>query len=138
MNITERELSAGFRRSMMSTVRGERMRHVVTHNPNNANPREELYIDIPKTKPSSYIVPGSVNLLFDIEVTATEETSDSSCGRDSIRLHTRVSNLHLQGPMEVQQRARRHDRVWSGGDDTGATSGDAQKVSDAPPLWNLL
>ena len=152
MNITERELSNGFRRSMMSTIRGERTRHVVTHNPNSANPGEEPYIDIPKTKPSSCIYPGSMSLLFDIEVTGTKSHFLNNLTRQlQKRLQIRVagetaydctheylistykdlwrSNSERDDMIEYGL-ANQNLRKLISGDDTGATSGDAQKVSD--------
>ena len=53
----------------MSSIRGDRTRHVVTHNPNSVNPGEEPYVDIPKMKGLSCLFPGSLHLVFDIEVT---------------------------------------------------------------------
>ena len=72
MNMKETELIPGFRRSYMVMVKGERTRHVVTMNPNKANPGEELYIDIPKMKIDSCLVPGSLNLLFTFKVSNTK------------------------------------------------------------------
>ena len=40
----------------------------ITLNPSSANPGETLYITIPKLKENVVIVPGSVNLLFDLNV----------------------------------------------------------------------
>ena len=67
MNTTEKELS-GFRRSQMSQIKGERTRHFVTMNPNRASSGEELYIDIPKLKLESCLVPGSLHLCFGFKV----------------------------------------------------------------------
>ena len=39
----------------------------MTLNPNKASPNETLYIDIPKLKPDSCLVPGSLHLLFDFK-----------------------------------------------------------------------
>ena len=61
MNTTEMELVPGFRRSKMTTIRGPRTRSVVTFNPSTISPGEELYINIPKLKPSSCLVPGSLS-----------------------------------------------------------------------------
>ena len=49
MNVTDRtsELNPDFRRSMKTRIQGTRTRHVITFNPNNANPGEEIYVDIP-------------------------------------------------------------------------------------------
>ena len=53
MNTTDRELEPGFRRSKMSTIKGPRTKSVVTFNPTTISPGEELYINIPKLKPTS-------------------------------------------------------------------------------------
>ena len=49
----------------MSTIKGTRTRHVFTMNPIKANPDEQLYVDIPKSKPDNCLVPASLHLLFD-------------------------------------------------------------------------
>ena len=46
----------------MSGIKGNRTRHVVTLNPNSANPEEDLYIDIPKLNPNLCLVPDSLKL----------------------------------------------------------------------------
>ena len=45
-------LYPGYKKSKMSDIKGNRTRHVVTLNPNSANPGEDIYIDIPKLNPS--------------------------------------------------------------------------------------
>ena len=72
MNTKESELRPSFRRSAMSTLRGTRTRHVVMMNPNKVNPGEELYVDIPKLKPDSCLVPGSLHLLFNFKISDTK------------------------------------------------------------------
>ena len=72
MNRTENNLQPGFRRSHMSSIKGYRTRHVITMNPNNTSPGEELYIEIPKLKPDSCLVPGSLHLLFDLKISNTK------------------------------------------------------------------
>ena len=62
-------------RSAMSTIRGIRMRHVVTQNFNKANPCEELYNDIPKLKQDSCPVPPLVHFLFDFNISNTKSCS---------------------------------------------------------------
>ena len=71
MNKQEKELVPGLRRSHMAKIKGERTRHVVTFNPNKASP-EELYIDVPKMKMDSCLVPGSLYLLFNFKVGNTK------------------------------------------------------------------
>ena len=70
MNKKETELIPRFR-SHMATLKGER-RHVVTFNPNKTSPGEELYIDIPKIKLDSCLVPASLHLLFTFKVSNTK------------------------------------------------------------------
>ena len=74
MNRTEEQLIPGFRRSHMSAIKGERTRHVVTMNPNKALPGEELYIDIPKFKPDSCLVPRSLHSLSDFKISNTKSS----------------------------------------------------------------
>jgi hypothetical protein len=71
-NTTEAELRPGFRRKSMSSIKGQRTRSVVTFNPSKISPGEELYIDIPKLKPDSCLVPGSLNLIDDFKVSGTK------------------------------------------------------------------
>ena len=70
MNVTNRtiELDPDFRRMMKTKIRGTRTRHVITFNPNKANPGEVIYIDTPKLKADVCLVPGSLNLMFDFQV----------------------------------------------------------------------
>lgn len=67
MNKTVKELEPEFRRTKDSTIKGKRTRHVITMNPNKANPGETLYANVPKLKPESCLVPGSLHLLFDFK-----------------------------------------------------------------------
>ena len=72
MNRTRSQLTPGFRRSQMASTKGERTRHVVTMNPSKASPGGELYVDIPKLKPDSCLVPGSLHLLFELKISNTK------------------------------------------------------------------
>ena len=60
-------LYPGYKKSKMSDIKGNRKRHVVTLNPNSANPEEDVYIDIPKLTPNLCLVPDSLRLLFDFK-----------------------------------------------------------------------
>ena len=153
MNKTEVELDVGFRRSKMSHVKGDRTRHVVTFNPNSASPGEELYVDIPKLKESSNLVPGSIHLVFDLEVTGTKthfmnNLSKALQKRLQIRLAGETvydcggESLYSTYKDLWMSKSERKDMVEYGitnqntrklisGDDSGATTGDTQKVSDA-------
>ena len=67
MTTRTKELEPGSRRSKMTEIRGTRTRHVVTFNPNKASPGEEIYIDIPKLKADTCLVPDSLHLWFDFK-----------------------------------------------------------------------
>ena len=57
----------------------------ISFNPSSANPGETLYIKIPKLSENIVIVPGSVNLLFDLNVTGHENnTLVNNIGRNLI------------------------------------------------------
>ena len=51
----------------MAGIRGMRTQHVVTFNPNKASLGEEIYIDVPKLKPDTCLVPGCLHLQFDFK-----------------------------------------------------------------------
>ena len=59
-----KELEPGFRPTKMAEIKGTRTRHVVTSNPNKANPCEQIYIDIPKLKSNVCWVPDSLTFKF--------------------------------------------------------------------------
>ena len=70
--MTEQTLQPGYRMSQMASIKGDRTRHRVTFNPNKASPGEEIYVNVPKLKPSSCLVPGSFHFLYDFEVTGVK------------------------------------------------------------------
>ena len=72
MNRLETELIPGFRRSNITSIKGDRTRHLVTMNPSSAQPSDEIYLDIPKLKQASCLVPGSLHLVFDMVITGTK------------------------------------------------------------------
>ena len=154
MNITERELDVGFRRRNMSSIRGDRTRHNITFNPNKASPGEDLYIDIPKFKPSSNLVPGSLHLVFDFEVAGTKTHFMNNlskilqrrlqirlageavydCGGESLYSTYKdlwMSRSERKDMVEYGTTNQNMRKLISGRDDSGATTGDTQKVSDA-------
>lgn len=62
------ELKPGFRRTNRGEIRGERTRHVRTFNSNKAGPGEETYyVNIPKLRAESVLVPDSMSLMFDFK-----------------------------------------------------------------------
>ncbi|CAB4001811.1 Hypothetical predicted protein [Paramuricea clavata] len=152
MNTTERELQPGFRRSRMTSVKGLRTRSVVTFNPTTISPGEELYINIPKLKPDSCLVPGSLALLFDFKNSNTKSHFNNNlskliakrlqvkvagetaydCSRES--LYEIYKDLWLtlgdRNKMTEQGLASENLRKLISGDDSGVKVGDANKVAD--------
>ena len=153
MNIIEKELVPGFRRSHMSTVKGNRKRHVVAFNPNKVSAGEELYIDIPKLKMDSCLVPGSFHLLFNFKVSDTKSWFLNNMlkmlqKRLVVRLagetvyDNSVENIYEVYKDLWKTNSQRLDMVEYGiagedlrklisKDDSGAKTGTTQKVSDA-------
>ena len=152
MNKQEKELVPGFRRSHMSTIKGERTWHVVTFNPNKASP-EELYIDVPKMKMDSCLLPGSPHLLFNFKVSNTKSWFLNNLSKMlQIRLTIRVAgetvydnsgeNLCSVYKDLWKSNSERLDMVEYGignenlrkfisKDDSGAKNRNTQKVSHA-------
>ena len=153
MNSRTSELKPGFRRSKMTEIKGVRTRHVITFNPNKANPGEVIYIDTPKLKPDVCLVPDSLNLMFDFK-----NANDKSWFHNNLgKLLTKELTVKMAGEvvfsntgesiMEVYKdlwkTSKERDNMVEYGianenlrkliskDDTGASSGDDDKVSDA-------
>ena len=161
MNVTNRtiELDPDFRRMMKTKIRGTRTRHVITFNPNKANPGEVIYIDTPKLKGDVCLVPGSLNLMFDFKSKNTKSWFQNNLSK----LLTKELTLKMAGEvvfsntgesvMEVYKDlwrtpkergnlieygiANENLRKLISKDDSGATSGDAEKVSDGL-MFNVL
>ncbi|CAB4016665.1 Hypothetical predicted protein [Paramuricea clavata] len=153
MNTTERELQPGFRRSRMTSVKGPRTRSVVTFNPTTISPGEELYINIPKLKPDSCLVPGSLALLFDFKNSNTKSHFNNNLSKlIAKRLQIKVAGetaydcsgeslyeiykdlwltLGDRKKMTEQGLASENLRKLISGDDSGVKVGDANKVADA-------
>ncbi|CAB4000083.1 Hypothetical predicted protein [Paramuricea clavata] len=153
MNITEMELQPGFRRSRMTTIRGPRTRSVVTFNPTTSSPGEELYTNIPKLKPSSCLVPGSLALLFDfknsntkscfnnnpskllakrLQIKVAGETDYDCSGKSLFEVYKNLClTLGDRKKMIEQGVANENLRKLFSGDDSGKKVGDDSKVADA-------
>ena len=152
MNRTEIELKPGFRRSGLGSIKGDKTRQVVTMNPNKASPGEKLYIDIPKLKQDRCLVPGSLHLLFDLKVSNTKShflnnlsellqkqlqiTLSGETGYDNTE--ESLYSVHKDLYLSKSQRENMIEygigsenlRKLISKDDSGATSGDATKVSE--------
>ena len=136
----------------MSTIKGTRTRHVVILNPNKANPGEELFIDIPKLKPDSGLAPGSLHLLFDFKISNTKswfnnnlskllcerlvikfagETVYDNTGKSYMSVYKDLWKTKTDKLQAVEYGiANEKLRELISKDDSGAYSGDTQKVSD--------
>ena len=75
------ELSAGFRRMQESSIKGNRTRHVITFNPNKAEPEESIYADIPKLNSELCLVPDSFYLLFNFKSKNTKSWFKNNLGK---------------------------------------------------------
>jgi hypothetical protein len=56
-------------------------RHVLTFNPNSAKPGEEIYVNIPKLKADSVLVPDSMALVFDFKNSNTKSWFRNNLGK---------------------------------------------------------
>ena len=146
------ELLPGFKRSKMSEIKGDRKVHVVTLNPNSANPEVELYIDIPKLNPNLCLVPDSLKLLFTFKNSNTKswflnnlskllkkrlvvkfagEIVYDNTGEILLEVFKDLCRLEYERNDMVEYGiANENLRKLISKDDTGATSGNAQKLSD--------
>ena len=129
----------------MTTIRGPRTRSVVTFNPSMISPGEELYINIPKLKPSSCLVPGSLSLLFDFKNSNTKSRFMNNLSKLlAKRLQIKVAgetdyDCSGESLFEVFDRkkmieqgvANENLRKLFSGDDSGKKVGDTSKVADA-------
>jgi hypothetical protein len=62
-------------------ITGSRTRHVLTFNPNSAKPGEEIYVNIPKLKGDSVLVPDSMALVFDFKNSNTKSWFRNNLGK---------------------------------------------------------
>ena len=56
-------------------LKSERLHHVITNNPSSANPKETLYIRIPRLTENTFYVPGSVYLSADVDISGDSKNS---------------------------------------------------------------
>lgn len=140
MNTKESELRPSFRRSAMSTIKGTRTRHVVTMNPNKANPGEELYID------------GSLHLLFNFKVDGAKswfnnnlskllaerlqiklagETVYDNSGESYLSVYKDLWRSKTNRTQSVEYGICNENlRKLISKDDSGSNTGDDDKISD--------
>ncbi|CAB4012683.1 Hypothetical predicted protein [Paramuricea clavata] len=75
------ELMPDFRRMNKAGFIGDRTRHVLTFNPNPAKPGQEIYVNIPKLKADSVLVPDSMALVFDFKNSNTKSWFINNFGK---------------------------------------------------------
>ena len=56
-------------------LKAERHHHIITNNPSSANPKETLYIRIPKLVENTFYVPGTVYLSADVDLSGDAKNS---------------------------------------------------------------
>ena len=146
-------LYPGYKKSRMSEIKGNRVRHTVTLNPNSANPEEEIYIDIPKLNPNLCLVPDSLRLLFNFKNKNTKSWFLNNLSKllkkrlvikfagEIVYDNTGESLLEIYKDLWKPEYERsdvieygignENVRKLISKDDSGAKSGNTQKVSDA-------
>ena len=145
-------LYPGYKKSKMSEIKGNQTRHVVTLNPNSANPEEDIYIDIPKLNPNLCLVPDSLRLLFNFKNKNTKSWFLNNLSKllkkrlvvkfsgEIVYDNTGESLLEIYKDLWKPE-YERSDMIEYGignenvrklisKDDSGVTSGNPQKVSD--------
>ena len=144
-------LYPGYKKSKMSDIKGNRVRHTVTLNPNSANPEEDLYIDIPRLNPSLCLVPDSLRL-FNFKNKNTKswflnnlskllkrrlvvkfagEIVYDNTGESILEIYKDLwKPPHERSNMIEYGIGNENVRKLISKDDSGATSGNTQKVSD--------
>ncbi|CAB3996848.1 Hypothetical predicted protein [Paramuricea clavata] len=75
------ELMPDFRRMNKAEITGDRTRHVLTFNSNSARPEEEIYVNIPKLKADSVLVPDNMALVFDFKNSNTKSWFRNNLGK---------------------------------------------------------
>ena len=146
-----KELEPGFRWSKMAEIKGTRTWHIVTLNPNKGSPGEEIYIDIPKLKTDTCLVPDSLNLQIDFKNANAKSwflnnLSKLLCERFVVKFAGVVCDNTGESIIGVYRdlwktSSERDDMVEHGiagenlrklisKDDSGASSGNNSEVSD--------
>ena len=62
--------------SIFDSMKAERTNTRIAFNPSEANPRDILYIAVPKLAKDVVMVPGSLTLVFDIDLTGGHANND--------------------------------------------------------------
>ena len=145
-------LKPTYKKSKMSEIKGNKTRHVVTLNPNKINPEEDLYVDIPKLNPNLCLVPDSLRLVFDFKNSNTKSWFLNNLSKllkkrlvikfagKIVYDNTGESLLEIYKDLRKPE-YERNDMIEYGignenlrklisKDDSGASSGNTQKVSD--------
>ena len=56
-------------------LKAEKSHHVITHNPSSANPKETLYVRIPRLTENTFFIPESIYLSADVDITGNNKNS---------------------------------------------------------------
>ena len=145
-------LYPGYKKSKTSEIKGNRVRHVVTLNPNSANPEEDIYINIPKLNPNLCLVPDSLRLLFNFKNKNTKswflnnlskllknrlvikfagEIVYDNMGESILEVYKDLwKPPHERSDMIEYGIGNENVRKLISKDDSGVTSGNTQKESD--------
>ena len=135
-------------------ITGEQVRHVVIFNPNNALPQtgEQLYIGVPRLSRNDCLVPGPLDLVFDVKIGSTKNYIKNYFSKLlQNRLEIRYSGevIYDKANESIYElyrdkwlsKSQRDDMIEYGlgsenwqkltsKDDSGASSGSTDKVQD--------
>ena len=56
-------------------LKAKRQHHVITNNPSSANPKETLYIRIPRLSENTFYIPNSIYISTDVEISGNAKNS---------------------------------------------------------------
>ena len=68
MSVVPENLRPTYREKTVHAMKAERVGKRITFNPSEANPGNTLYVYVPKLNENEVLVPGSVALVFDIDL----------------------------------------------------------------------
>jgi len=71
MSVTE-NLCPTYNEKTLGAMKAERTVKQITFNPTEASPGDTLYVTVPKLKENVVLMPGSISLLFDINLSCSE------------------------------------------------------------------
>ena len=91
-----------------SSITGNRTKHVITFNPNKANPGEDVYIKLPKLNSDLYLIPDSIYFCFDFKNSNTKSWFKNNLGK----LLQKKLVIKISGQIIYENTGESIDRVY--------------------------